>query len=288
MLRAVDVNPSLTVIIPTHNEEAHIARAIRSVGPLGPVWVVDCGSTDRTVAFAEACGARTVYQQWLGHASQKNWALDNLEITTEWVLFLDADEVASISLVDEILRVTDRNLPANGYLIPRRNRFMGRDLEHVWWYPDYQLRLFRHGKARYEQRNVHEHMVVEGEIGRLEAALEHENLKGVQAFLDRHVRYAEAEAEAVLAAQTRGTGDRGSWLVAGPRGRRRAVKVRLWYRMKHRPAIRFLWLYILRRGYSDGEQGRVYAQLISAYEAMVDAFLLEKRQAVVDADRPPR
>ncbi|MDP2623984.1 MAG: glycosyltransferase family 2 protein [Actinomycetota bacterium] len=266
----------LLTVIPTRNEVLHVARAIESVLPLGPVFVVDSESEDATVAIAEGCGATVVVHRWEGYAAQKNWALGNLPLKTEWVLFLDADEIITPQLRDEIERSLDDDT-TDGLYIPRRYVFLGRVLRHAWWYPDYQLRLFRLEKGRFEDRLVHEHAVVEGRTGFAKAPLIHENLKGIDAFLERHVHYARLEAEEILKSEG---GMQPEWrgrLTGRWPDRRRALKVRLWYRLPFRPAIRFLWLYLVKRGFLDGRQGRVYCQLLAAYEAMIDAELLERQ-----------
>jgi len=264
---------AVTVIIPTLNEEVHIIRAVESAKLLGAVWVVDSGSSDATWSLAESAGARVVHRTWLGHASQKNWALDNLPIDTQFVMFLDADEVIPPDLRAEIQAVTANTSEVVAYYMPRRNIFMGRPLDHAWWYPDYQMRLFIRGRARYEEREVHEHMEANGPSARLQSDLVHESLKGIDEFLERHVRYAKAEAAAIS------TGNHGRLNLRTRAGRRRAIKTRVWYRARQRPLIRFLWLYIVKRGFRDGPQGRIYCQLIAAYEAMIDAYCLEWQQA---------
>lgn len=262
----------VTTIIPTLDEQLHVERAVLSVVELGPVWVVDSESSDQTVELARRAGARTVVHPWHGYSNQKNWALDHLPIDTDWVMFLDADEVIPVPLRAEISAVTDTR-KHDAYYVARRNIFLGRELKHVWWYPDYQLRLFKRGTARYEDREVHEHMECSGSISYLNVPLVHQNLKGMTAFLDRHVRYAAAEAQAMRDTSAhRGPRRRG-----GQMGRRRAVKTHIWYRLPARPLLRFLWLYLVRRGFLDGRHGLVYAQLISAYEAMIDGYLLEDR-----------
>jgi glycosyltransferase involved in cell wall biosynthesis len=284
---------TITVIIPTLNEEQHIHRAVRSALPLGPVFVVDSLSSDRTREIAQSAGATVVEHAWKGYAQQKNWALDNLPIRTEWLFFLDADEVISPRLRNALIEATRREHDA--WYVPRHNVLLGRPLRHVWWYPDYQLRLFRNGSARYEERPVHEHMVVLGTSGFLEVPLVHENLKGISAFLDRHQRYARLEAgeiRRILRDRTAGKGNsnfKQRWnyaylLVKDRKARRRFLKQQVWYRVPYRPAIRFFWLYLGRRGFLDGRHGLVYAQLIAAYEAMIDAYLLELDQRLTEME----
>lgn len=270
----------VTTIIPTLDERIHIVRSVKSCLPLGPVFVVDSGSTDGTGEVAASAGASVVEHPWEGYAAQKNWALEHLPIETEWVLMLDADEFLTDRVRAEIISALSGSPVTNGYLIPRWNIFMGRLLKHAWWYPDYQLKLFRRDAGRYEKRAVHEHVIVTGTVGVLEQATYHANLKGIDAFLRRHERYAGLEAEEILRYR-RGDlrGRRAGRLFGSHQERRRALKMNVWYRLPARPLIRFVWMFVLRRGFLDGHEGLVYCELISAYEAMIDAKLLELRKA---------
>jgi glycosyltransferase involved in cell wall biosynthesis len=268
----------VSIVVTTLDEELHVERAIRSARELGRVFVVDAGSTDNTRELAAAAGAAIVEHEWLGYADQKNWALENLPFDTDWVLFLDADEWLTTDLRDEIVSAIEER-QCDGYWIPRVNIFLGRLLDHAWWYPDYQLRLFRKEAGRYEDRLVHEHVLLRGRAGFLQQPLMHENLKGIDAFVERHKRYAALEVEEILRARRGEVAQqrRGHLLGSWPE-RRRALKTHVWYRLPARPAIRFLWMYIVKRGFLDGRQGRVYAQLLAAYEALIDAKLLEAEQ----------
>jgi glycosyltransferase involved in cell wall biosynthesis len=265
------------VIVPTLNEERHIERVIQSARSLGPVHIVDSYSLDLTCELAKKQGASVIQHCWAGYSAQKNWALDNLEIRTDWVLFLDADEYLTPAGTGEISHAVQRS-DFDGFHLPRKNVFLGRDLRHTWWYPDYQLRLFRNGYGRFENRAVHERAVVRGRTGFLKEPIWHENLKGIDAFIERHLRYAAWEAEEI--GKVRKGPSRwhfGALLGSWPE-RRRGLKTDVWYRLPGRPALRFIWLYILRRGFLDGRAGLVYAQLIAAYEAMIDAKLLESAE----------
>jgi glycosyltransferase involved in cell wall biosynthesis len=268
----------VTTIIPTLDESLHIVRAVESARPLGPVFVVDCGSTDDTRELARSSGATFVEHAWEGYAAQKNWALEHLPIETEWVLMLDADEYLTDGLRAAIVAGVTQSTAVCGYLVPRWNVFMGRLLRHAWWYPDYQLRLFRSGYGRYELRSVHEHVTVTGAIEALAEPSYHENLKGVDAFLRRHERYAALEAGEILRHRRHDSGGRPGRLLGSKQERRRALKMDVWYRLPARPLLRFLWMWVLRRGFLDGREGLVYCELIAAYEAMIDANLLELRQ----------
>jgi glycosyltransferase involved in cell wall biosynthesis len=263
----------VTTIITTKDEELHVARCIDSVRPLGRVVVVDGGSGDRTIEIARARGADVVEHAWQGYADQKNWALAETGIATPWVLFMDADEYLTPAGRDEI-GAAIRDGSAAGYLLPRAQIFLGRRLDHAWWYPDYQLRLFRADRGRFEGRRVHEHVVVDGPESTLREPIMHENLKGLAAMIERHNRYSDLEvAELLDPAAVRRTGSfTGSWM-----DRRRALKDRVWFRVPGRPTVRFLWLYVVKRGFLDGRQGRIYCRMIAMYDAMIDAKLAERK-----------
>jgi glycosyltransferase involved in cell wall biosynthesis len=274
----------LTSIITTKDEALHVGRCIDSVKGLGPVIVVDSGSEDNTVAIAHDHGALVISHAWVGYADQKNWALANLPIETEWVLFLDADEQLTEEGRSEIVEAI-KGEDVNGYFIARENIVFGRRLRHAWWYPDYQMRVFRRGCARYEDRLVHEHVLIEGTTAHLRHPLIHENLKGVGEWMSRHVRYAYLEAQEIQKAKRLQDAGGVSASFRGSRAeRRRALKTRVWYRMPLRPAIRFFWMYVVKRGFLDGRAGLAYCQLVAAYESLIDANVLELELELDQAD----
>ncbi len=275
-IRRDATSAGVTVIVPARDEAKHIRRCVGSARGLGRVIVVDCGSTDGTQRIAREHGAEVVEHEWEGHAAQKNWALATLPIATPWVLFLDADEYLTAAAADAI-RLAAASDHADGFLLPRAYVFLGRRLRHAWWYPDYQLRLFRGGQGRFEERRVHEHVILQGETATIDVPILHENLKGLSAFIERHNRYSDLEVAEILAPSTdRKPGSlRGSWA-----DRRRALKDRLWFRVPMRPLVRFLWLYVGRRGFLDGRRGLLFCQLIAMYDFMIDAKLTEQRLAM--------
>jgi len=269
----------LAIVVPTLDEEKHIARCLSSVRGLGDLFVVDSGSTDGTVRAAKAVGARIVHQEWLGYAGQKNFALELLEDDYEWVLLLDADEVVSGDVarnVAKVVQTTDNVSGPAAYRIARRNYFLGRELQYCWWYPDYQIRLVRPRLARFEERSVHEHLVIDGEVSTLAGDLHHENLNGLHAFLARHNRYSTLEAEEIASSRGRPLQDLED-LDRRTRARR-LLKERIWYRLPARPLIRFLWMYVVRRGFLDGRAGLIYCCLISFYDAETNFKLYEGAQ----------
>jgi glycosyltransferase involved in cell wall biosynthesis len=270
----------VSTVIAALDEELHIGRVVASARALGPVFVIDGGSRDRTRRLAEEAGATVVDHPWEGYAVQKNWALQHLRFGTGWVLSLDADEIVTPVLRAEIREAIESETVA-GYWLPRRNVFLGRVLRHAWWYPDYQLRLFRVGQGRFEDRLVHEHVLVEGETGFLREPLVHENLKGIDAFVARQLRYAGLEAEEMLRARGGPVPNQRQGKIFGTwPERRRALKTRVWYRLPGKPLIRFLWMYVLKRGFLDGKEGRVYCELLAFSESLISAKQLEQEAAV--------
>lgn len=265
----------ITVIIPTKDEAKHVARCVDSARVLGRVVIVDCGSADDTRRIARAHGAEVVEHAWEGHAAQKNWALAHVGVATEWVLFLDCDEYLPPETAEAIRRAV-ASCAHDGYYLPRAYVFLGKQLRHAWWYPDHQLRLFRTGRGRFEERRVHEHAIVAGTTGVIDAPIMHENLKGLAAFIERHNRYSDLEAEELLRpSAVRKPGRlRGSWA-----DRRRALKDRVWFRIPARPLVRFAWMYLIKRGFLDGRRGLLFCLLIAMYELMIDAKLMERRLA---------
>jgi glycosyltransferase involved in cell wall biosynthesis len=270
---------SIVTIVPALDEEVHIVRCITSALELGPVVVVDGGSSDATVQLAAEAGASVLEREWTGYASQKNWALDTLDGEAEWILFLDADEY----LTDDArhaVRATVAEATADGYHVGRHLVFLGRRLDHAYWYPDYQLRLFRAGRGRFEERRVHEHLVVDGRVAESSIDVVHENLKGISEYVAKLNRYSDLEAQEILrpSGALRPGSLRGGW----PE-RRRALK-RMWLRTRGRAVLRFLWLYVVKRGFLDGRAGLIFCGLIAVHDFLIEAKVAEHRAGYAPAE----
>jgi glycosyltransferase involved in cell wall biosynthesis len=181
----------LSVAIITKNEENNIARCIESVRDIADeVIVVDSGSSDRTVEIASSLGAKVTHQDWLGFARQKNFAAALAEM--DYVLMLDADEEVSATLSRSILEAL-REKRFDGWELNRKTYYLGDFLNHVW-HPEWRLRLYRKGKGEF-QGEIHEKVVCEGKIGRLQGDLHHYSYKSLEDQMLRLVRYAEQSAK---------------------------------------------------------------------------------------------
>jgi glycosyltransferase involved in cell wall biosynthesis len=157
----------VTVIILTHNEEANLVHALASVsGWADETFVLDSFSTDRTREIAERYECRFVLHKFENFAKQRNYALQHLPISCEWVLFLDADEWLPTALKAEIRAMISEGPSEDGFYLNRRFVWMGRWVRRGY-YPSWILRLFRHAKGRCEDRAINEQIIVDGPTGRL-------------------------------------------------------------------------------------------------------------------------
>lgn len=274
------VRSNVTVIIPTFNEEANLPYAIESVkGWADAVFVVDSESTDSTREIAQQHGATVVVQPWLGYARQKNWALTNLPITTEWVFILDADEAITPQLRDEILMIA-RGDPAlqsvTGYYVNRLTYFLGKPIKHCGYFPSYNLRLFKRGKARYEEREVHEHMIVDGPTSRMRNLMLHEDRRGLEHLIAKHNRYSTLEARELTREQILRKGED-----AGPL--ERGIATRRWLKRNVLPRLpftalwRFLYMYIIKLGVLDGATGFRFCLFLATYDLFIALKMVEIR-----------
>ena len=248
--------PLLSAIIITRDEAAKVGDCLDSVAFCDERIVVDCGSEDDTVSIAREKGARVEYRAFDGFGQQKNFALSLAR--GDWVLSIDADERVSQALAAE-LKAAIVEGKADGYEMPRRSSFLGRGMRHSGWYPDYVLRLFRRGAARFSDDIVHERVVCSGEVRRLREPLIHHPVERLEDALSRIDRYSSASAEQLVA-----SGRRVSFLSGFGHG--------LWT---------FLRIYIFRAGFLDGREGLLLAiaNAEGSYYRYMKAWLLMRRRA---------
>jgi len=194
-MRAKVESANLTIIVLTFNEEKHMARCLNSAFQVAKqVHVVDSFSTDRTVEIAKSLGAQVRQHEFKNHATQLAWALENLPIETEWVMRVDADEVISLALAEEIQnKLPMAELEINGFMVPLYVRFQGALIRHGG-YPQWQLRMWRRGKAEIEQRWMDEKIVVQGKVGRLRNEYIDDNLNNIAWWTNKHNGYSTREA----------------------------------------------------------------------------------------------
>jgi hypothetical protein len=234
------LSPSLTVVILTWNEAGNIQECIESVAWADHVLVFDSFSQDATAALARACGADVRQNEFQNYAQQRNAAIE--ELSVDWVFFVDADERATLELAAEIRQVIATR-PEAGWYVPRHNYIFGRLTKGAGWFPDYQLRLFRQGKVRYE-RPVHEIAVVDGELGYLESPLTHHNYVDLAHFRSKQRAYTDLDA-AIL--------------------KERGIRPRP-HNFVLEPIRQFCWRLITLAGYRDGWHGLRLSCYMAYYE----------------------
>jgi glycosyltransferase involved in cell wall biosynthesis len=247
--------PRLSAIIITRNEAGNIGACLDALSFCDERIVVDSGSEDDTVAIAHAKGAKVDAHAWNGFGPQKNHALSLA--TGDWVLSVDADERVTPALAKAIASAIDAGL-ADGYEMSRRSRFLGREMRHSGWYPDYVLRLFRRGRARFSDDLVHERVICDGPVVRLAEPLLHEPVARIEDALSRMDRYSTAGAEMLVAA-----GRRVSFASGILHG--------FWS---------FFRAYVLRRGFLDGREGFLLAiaNAEGTYYRYMKAWLAGRRR----------
>lgn len=274
---------NIEVIIPVKNEEINLPHALASVKEWADrVWVVDCGSTDSTCKIAKEAGADVVVQKWLGFAKQKNWALDNLDLQADWIFFLDADEAILPRLKDELLSIASEpvdQVKESAFNINRYFIFLGKRIRHCGYYPSWNVRFFKRNKARYEEREVHEHMVVDGIIGALKGHMEHWDRRGLEPYMAKHNHYSTLEAREILRQSKTEDSTIDASLFGTSQQRRRWIKRHIYPRLPARWLFRFFWMYVLRFGFLDGITGLRFCLFISSYELLISLKTAELRQA---------
>ena len=262
----------VSVIVPIRNEAGNLPRCLESARWADEIFVVDSHSTDGSIAIAQECGAQVVQFHFNGTwPKKKNWALEHLPFRNEWVFILDADEVLPPEAEEEFARAIANAGETAGYWINRRFRFMGRWLRHAY-YPNWNLRLFRHSRGRYEKltdadthsgdNEVHEHVIVQGPTGRLRCEMDHYAFPSVEVFVEKHNRYSNWEARVSAERTLAGSA---AQIRSGPVERRRKLKL-LSQRLPCRPLLRFLYVYLWQKGFLDGREGYYFARLHAVYE----------------------
>jgi glycosyltransferase involved in cell wall biosynthesis len=232
----------LSLIVIARDEEAFIARCLRSAAFADEMVVIEHGSSDRTVDIARECGARVISTpDWPGFGAQKSRALD--AATGDWVLSLDADEWIEGALAAEIKAAIAAPNGIDGYEIPRRSRFCGRIVRFSGWQPDYVLRLFRRDKGRFSGDTVHEKVKLSGRLGRLSTPIEHDSITDVDDARDKIARYSAAAAAQLIEKGARGS---------------------IGKALSH-AAWAFIYSYLLQLGFLDGTVGIRVAAYKASY-----------------------
>lgn len=276
------VKPTITVVVLTRDEERHIARCLASVASFADhILVVDSGSTDNTVAIARAAGAEVRVNHWVNYATQMNWALDSVPVTSSWTMRLDADEIVSVELATEIAAgLVDLPPSIEGVYVSRRMTFLGRPIRWGGVFPVRVLRLFRNGRGRCENRWMDEHIRVAGERVDFWGEILDDNRNSLTWWTEKHNDYASREVVDLLNLEH---GFMVHETVADLRGGRQAgvkrwIKEKVYARLPGgvRAFLYFLYRYVFRLGFLDGKEGTAFHVLQGFwYRYLVDLKLHE-------------
>lgn len=269
---------TLTVIVPTYNEEINLPKCLASIARVGAkVIVLDSGSTDKTAEIARSHGCELISGTWRTFSDKINWLLDQLPAGTRWVMRVDADEVINHDLAEELEEKLDKTPEhVSAFEVNRHYYFLGRWMKYGGMSPSWSVRVWRHGKARMEVRELDEHMVVDGDVARFNrGAVEDENLKGLSDWINKHNGYADSEVSQLLG---HAVGRRDH--LKGQRLRRRYLKEEIYHRtpLFVRPVAYWIYRYLFHLGFLDGRAGFIYHTLHAFwYRLLIDAKLYERR-----------
>jgi len=279
------VSLPVSVIIPVRNEARNLPRCLESLHGVGEIYVIDSGSIDQTAEIARSFDAKVVqFHYHGGWPKKRQWAMDTLPLAYDWILLLDADEVLTPELTEEI-RQAVQNRWYDGYYIALRMHFLGRALGHGNA-SFYKLSLFRRGKARFECRlqrqdasmcdmEVHEHVVIEGQTAKLRNPLIHRNVESLSRYIRKHDDYSNWEARVWIEGDS-SYDDLPPSLFGNQAQRRRWLK-RSCLGLPGSPFLFFLYKYFFRLGFLDGVPGLIYCGFQGIQFFHIKAKIYESR-----------
>lgn len=228
----------LTATVITYNEEKNIQACLESLTWVKEIVVVDSGSSDRTLEICRGYTDKVFINPWVGFIEQKNFAISLA--THDWILNIDADERVS----EELRQAIERELAAprhDGYWIARRNYFLGRWMRHGGWYPDRVLRLFDRRKGQFGGLNPHAYFVIaKGSVGFIDSDLIHLTYQDLSQYIQKQDWYTKISAEQQAARSRQPRSVTGSELLL-------------------RALVKFVQLYLFKRGFLDGMHGLIAA-----------------------------
>jgi len=269
---AMSMRVPVSVIVPIINEAANLPRCLDCVKWADEIFVIDSESTDDSIAIALQHGAQVVQFEFNGiWPKKKNWALENVRFRNDWVFVLDADEVLPPQAEAEFAKAIAEAGDIAGYWINRRFMFMGRWMQHAY-YPNWNLRLFRHALGHYEKltdaptnsgdNEVHEHVLVNGRTAKLQVEIDHYAFPSIDVFVEKHNRYSNWEARVAADTLLHSSSEKISSQTVD---RRRKLKT-ISQHLPFRPLLRFLYVYVWQKGFLDGMEGYYFARLHGFYE----------------------
>ena len=269
----------ITAIILTKNEEINIERCIDSIkNVVKRIVVVDSGSTDDTIKIAKRMGAEIYKNGFVDYATQFNWALDNINIKTQWVYRIDADEAITPELAKELSNKVEIHSEddVNGMVMKFRIFFMGKFLRYGGVYPFYNLTVFKYGKARYEERKMGEHVVLsEGKTIELDNDRLHYDYKDLSIWIAKHNWYSTRETRDYFDTLDNSQIETSLY---GEAEKAKKLRDNIYYKLPlfFRAHLYYIYRYYFKLGFLDGKEGKMYAFLQAYwYRFLVDTKIYE-------------
>lgn len=273
----------ISVVVLTFNEEKNLPDCLASLGDLAAeVFVVDSGSTDDTLAIARQFGACVVAHPFENYSRQRNWALESLPFTQDWVLNLDADHRLTPALRTELHRRFQLGAPSDvqGFLICRRTIFLGKWIRFGGHYPVFHAALFQRQAGRCEDRLYDQHFHVSGKLEKLNGAIEDILTDSLTRFIERHNRWASLEAEYQITSRAYNPERQIQPNLWGNAQQRRRYFKRRYEQLPPllRPFLYFCFRYIICLGFLDGRRGLIFHLLQGFwFRFLIDAKIIERR-----------
>lgn len=254
-MKKTDKKIKLSVVISAYNEEKRIREVLEAVTFAEEIIFIDNESTDSTKKIAQEY-TKKIFSRPNFQMLNKNKNFGFSKASNEWILNLDADEIVTQELQDEIISVISKSNDVEGYSIPRKNIILGKWMAHTGWYPDYQPRLFKKGKGKFAEEQVHEKIVLEGKTENLKNPMIHNSYGSLDQFLQKMMtNYTISEAENLIA---------------------KGYEPKLIDSFLF-PANEFLKRFFFEEGYKDGAHGLVLSLLMAFYHLVVFARVWEMK-----------
>ena len=244
----------LSVAIMTYNEEKNLKRTLQSISKnADEIVIIDGGSTDNTENIAKEFKANFYVEQWKGYGKQRNSAIEKCK--EEWILNIDADEEASLELLENIKKIIQKpiNSEQKVYEINRVSFCFGKKLKHGGWGTSYAIRLFTKKSGYFNDNTVHEEFVTEINIERLKGDLYHHSYLTLEDYFSKFNRYTTEGA-----------------LDYYKKGKKSSL-----FQILFNPIYKFIKMYIIRLGFLDGVEGFMIS-VTSALYSMVKYFKLRE------------
>lgn len=278
---------SFSVIILTYNEEKNIGACLDSLKPLNAdIYIVDSGSADKTLDICRNYTSNIFHHPFDNYGAQRNWALNNLPIASNWVLNMDADHRVTPELAEELTEIFSKqiNPGINGFLVSRRTMFMGKWIKHGGHYPTYHAILFRKEFGQCEDKLYDQHFKVTGKTQLMKGDMIDIITDSLTTFIARHNHWATLEARYHFDELNKDEANEGvvkAKFWGNPIERRRYIKKRYEsFPLFARPVIYYLIRYFIRLGFLDGPEGLIFHFLQGFwFRFLIDAKIYELNKA---------